>query len=46
MSIAIHDSWKKVLESEFQQSYFTQLTEQVRLAYIEHKGSVLSLIHI
>ena len=40
MSIAIHESWKEVLESEFQQAYFSNLTEQVRLAYIEHKGSV------
>ncbi len=40
MSIAIHESWKEVLESEFQSPYFSQLTEQVRLAYIEHKGSV------
>ena len=40
MSIAIHESWKEVLESEFQQPYFSNLTEQVRLAYIEHKGSV------
>lgn len=40
MSIAIHASWKEALESEFQLPYFSQLTEQVRLAYIEHKGSV------
>ena len=40
MSIAIHASWKEALESEFQLPYFLQLTEQVRLAYIEHKGSV------
>ena len=40
MSIVIHDSWKKVLGSEFEQIYFTQLTEQVRRAYIDLKGSV------
>lgn len=40
MSISIHDSWKKVLEKEFQQSYFVELTESVRQAYLEKKGQV------
>ena len=40
MSIAIHASWKNVLEKEFEQAYFQQLTERVRQAYIDQKGSV------
>jgi len=40
MSIAIHDSWKNVLEKEFEQAYFQQLTKRVRQAYIDQKGSV------
>lgn len=40
MSIAIHDSWKNVLEKEFEQAYFQQLTERVRQAYIHQKGSI------
>ncbi|MFZ9587106.1 MAG: uracil-DNA glycosylase [Crocinitomicaceae bacterium] len=43
MSISIHDSWKSVLESEFQQAYFIQLTEQVRSAYKEHAGRIFPM---
>ena len=40
MNIAIHESWKEVLDNEFHLPYFSQLTEHVRLAYLEHKGSI------
>jgi uracil-DNA glycosylase len=40
MSIAIHESWKEVLDGEFQKPYFSQLTEKVRMSYVEYKGSI------
>ncbi len=33
MDVRIEDSWKKVLEAEFEQPYFKRLAEQVRFAY-------------
>jgi uracil-DNA glycosylase len=43
MSISIHESWKRVLESEFQETYFIQLTEQVRSAYKERAGHIFPM---
>ncbi len=34
MDITIEDSWKQVLQAEFKQSYFRELTEKVRAAYL------------
>ena len=37
MNVRIHDSWKKVLEAEFEKDYFQQLTSYVKKEYTEHK---------
>lgn len=35
MNVQIEDSWKEILASEFEKSYFTDLSERVRTAYLE-----------
>ena len=34
MNVTMEDSWKEVLKTEFEQPYFTELTEKVRAAYL------------
>ena len=37
MQVNIHESWQKVLQSEFDQPYFEELVQRVKLEYSSHK---------
>ena len=37
MNVRIHESWKKVLDAEFEKDYFKDLTAYVKQEYTEHK---------
>lgn len=37
MNVKIEESWKKILESEFQKDYFKQLTEFIKYEYRTHQ---------
>ena len=36
MKVTIHDSWKKVLQAEFEKPYFEALTQFVKQEYTEN----------
>jgi len=37
MNVAIHDSWKTILSSEFEKAYFSSLIHFVKAEYGQHK---------
>lgn len=40
MEVRIHESWKSALQTEFEQEYFKQLADFIRMAYHQFQGNV------